>query len=273
MLELRRELARVVARQVRAALPAEDRTPAPAGRPLNPGADDLYLKGQYHYYKWSVPEFEKAVNYFERAIAVDPNYPQAYLGLAKAYGWQWIMGVLPPKEAFPKFNTALQKALSIDDSVPEAHYVQAVAAWYFYWNWAEAERQFKRALQLNPNLEEARFEYAWFLSTMGRHAEAVAAAQRAVEDDPFSVSANLALGSVYHLAGRLDEALRQIEKTIEIEPNDPRCYEYLGGVYQSLGLHDKVVEAQARRFVLEGAPAKTVEAMRKAYREGGYPGY
>lgn len=197
LLELRREMARVVARQVRAALPAEDSSQRAAARPLNPEAYDLYLKGQYHYYKWRAPEFQKAVNYFERAIAVDPNFVQAYLGLAKTYGWQWIMGVLPPQEAYPKFTSALQKALAIDSNAPEAHYVQAVAAWFFYWNWAEAEKEFRLALQLNPNLEEARFEYAWFLSAMGRHAEAISEARRAVETDPFSVSANLALGSVY----------------------------------------------------------------------------
>lgn len=180
---------------------------------------------------------------------------------------------MQPKEAFPKFNTALQRALAIDNTLPELHYVQAVAAWYFYWNWAESEKEFKLALQLNPNLEEARFEYAWFLSTMGRHAEAVAEAERAVAGDPFSVSANLALGSVYHMAGRLDEALRQIQKTAEIEPNDPRCYEFLGGVYQSLGLHDEAAEAEARRLTVAGAPAGAVETMRDAYRTGGYPGY
>ncbi|GIU80323.1 MAG: hypothetical protein KatS3mg005_3561 [Bryobacteraceae bacterium] len=272
MLELRREMARIVARQVRAALPTEEGTQRPA-RPLNPEAYDLYLKGQYHYYKWSVPEFEKAVSYFERAIAVDPNFVEAYLGLAKTYGWQWIMGVLPPKEAYPKFSSVMQKALAINSDVPEAHYVQAVAAWYFFWNWAEAEKEFRLALEKNPNLEEARFEFAWFLSGMGRHAEAVLEAQRAVEVDPFSVSANLALGSVYQLAGRLDEALRQIEKTIEIEPNDPRCYEFLGEVYKSLGLRDEEVKAYARRLELSGVPAETVEAMRTAYREGGYPGY
>lgn len=273
MLELRREMARLVARQIRTALPAEDSTQRAAARPLNPEAYDLYLKGQYHYYRWSVPEFEKAVNYFERAIAVDPNFAEAYLGLAKTYGWQWIMGVLPLREAYPKFTAAMQKALAIDGNVPEAHYVKAAAAYYFYWNWAEAEKEFRLALQLNPNLEEARFEYAWFLAAMGRHAEAVPEAERAVEVDPFSVSANLALGSVYQMAGRLDEALRQIEKTIEIEPNDPRCYAFLREVYHSLGLQDEEVKAYARKLELSGVPAETVESMRKAYREGGYPAY
>lgn len=108
---------------------------------------------------------------------------------------------------------------------------------------------------------------------MGRHAEAVPEAERAVEVDPFSVSANLALGSVYQMAGRLDEALRQIEKTIEIEPNDPRCYAFLREVYQSLGLQDEEVKAYARKLELSGVPAETVESMRKAYREGGYPAY
>jgi|DewCreStandDraft_4_1066084.scaffolds.fasta_scaffold32545_2 TolB-like protein/DNA-binding winged helix-turn-helix (wHTH) protein/Tfp pilus assembly protein PilF len=273
MLELRREMACIVARQVRAALPAEDATQRAAARPLNPEAYDLYLKGQYHYYKWSVPEFQKAVSYFERAIAVDPNFVEAYLGLAKTYGWQWIMGVLPPNEAYPKFTAAMQKALSIDGSVPEAHYVKAAAAYYFYWNWAEAEKEFRLALQKNPNLEEARFEYAWFLAAMGRHAEAVPEAQRAVEVDPFSVSANLALGSVYQMAGRPDEALRQIEKTIEIDPNDPRCYMFLREVYKSLGLRDEEVKAYARVLELSGQSDETVESMRKAYREEGYAGY
>lgn len=270
---MQRELARTVARQVRAALPAEDRARLSAARPLKPEAHEFYLKGQHHYYKWSPPEFVKALNYFERAIEADPDYAQAYLGLAKTYGWQWMMGVLPPKDAYPKFSAALKKALAIDDTLPEAHYVQAVAAWYFYWNWAEAEKEFKLALQLNPNLEEARFEYAWFLSTMGRQAEAVIEAERAVEGDPFSVSANLALGSIYHTAGRLDEALRQIRKTIEIEPNDPRCYDFLGGVYRSLGLFDEAVEAQAKQLALTGVPPETVEAMREAYRAGGFPGF
>lgn len=273
VIELQRELARTVARQVRINLSPEDQQRLSKARPVNPEAHELYLKGQYHYYRWRAEEFEKAVSYFQRAIAVDPEYSVAYLGLAKTYGWQWIVGAIPPNEAFPKFRQALERALQIDDTVPEAHYVKAVAAWYFYWNWAEAEKEFKLALQLNPNLEEARFEYAWFLSTMGRKAEAVVEAERAVEIDPLSVSANLALGSVYHVAGRLDDALAQLRKTVELEPRDPRGYEFLAGVYKSLGLYDELVETRRREMqALRVAPA-VVESMLEAYRTGGYPAF
>lgn len=129
-------------------------------------------------------------------------------------------------------------------------------------------KEFQDALRLNPNLEEAPHAYAWVLSTMGRNAEAVAEAQRAVEGVPFSASANLALGFVYDLAGRLDEVQRQIEKTIEVEPSAPRCYRFLGAVYQSLRLHDQAVEAVARELTLAKASAGTVEAMREACRTG-----
>jgi len=180
VLMLQRELARTVAKEIRTALSPEEQARLSRSRPLNPEAHELYLKGQYHYYKWSKKEFEKAVAYFEKAIVVDPNYAQAYLGLAKTYGWQWIQGSLPPKEAYPRFSAALKRALEIDDTLPEAHYVLAVSAWYFYWNWAQAEAEFKRALALNPNLEEARFEYGWFLTSMGRSTEGIAEAKRSV---------------------------------------------------------------------------------------------
>lgn len=140
MPQWRLELAGIVPQQARAPLSAEDRGRLPAARPPNPEAHDLYLRGRRHYHKWSVPEFEKAANCFHLATALDPNHAQAYLGLAKTLGWQWTLGVWPPKESFPKFTAALQEALAMDGSIPEAHHVQAFAAWYFYCNWAAAEK-------------------------------------------------------------------------------------------------------------------------------------
>jgi TolB-like protein/DNA-binding winged helix-turn-helix (wHTH) protein len=272
VLGLQRELARTVARQIHLTLSVEDQARLERGRPVLPEAHEMYLKGQFHYYRWSRPEFVKAIEYYRRAIDLDPEYAQAHVGLAKTFGWQWILGALPPNEAFPQFETALKRARALDESLPEVHYVQAVAAWYFYWNWEQAEQEFRRALELNPNLEEARYEYAWFLATMGRHGEAVVQAERAVETDPLSVSANLALGSVYHGAGMLDRALAQLRRTIELEPNDPRCHGFIGGIYRSLGLYDEMVEAERKRMALQGAKPGEIEAMEEAYRTGGYPG-
>ncbi len=272
VLGLQRELARTVARLIHLKLSVEDQARLERGRPVHPEAHAMYLKAQFHYYRWSRPEFVKAIEYYRKAIDLDPDYAEAHAGLAKTAGWQWILGALPPNEAFPLFEGALKRARAIDEALPEVHYVQAVAAWYFYWNWEQAKQEFQRALELNPNLEEARYEYAWFLGTMGRHGEAVVEAERAVETDPLSVSANLALGSVYHGAGMLDRALAQLRRTIELEPNDPRCHGFIGGVYRSLGLYDEMMEAESKRMALQGAKPGEIEAMKEAYRTGGYPG-
>jgi len=272
VIELQRELARTVARQVRVNLSPEDQQRLAKARRVNPEAHDLYFKGQYHYYRWRAPEFEKAILYFQRAAEADPDYSLAYLGLAKTYGWQWMVGAIPPNEAYPKFRAALERALAIDPTLPEAHYVQAVAAWFFYWNWDQAEKEFRLALASNPNLEEARYEYAWFLATMGRMNEAVAEAERAVRIDPLSIPANLALGEVYQWAGRADDALAQIRKTIELDPRDPRGYEFLAGIYRGMGLYDEMVEAQKREMEARGIEAGVEESMANAYRSGGYPG-
>lgn len=273
VLLLQREIARTIVREIRATLPPKEQAHLGRLRPLNPEAHELYLKGQYHYYKWTPPEFEKAVAYFEKAIAADPNYAEAYLGLAKTYGWQWIQGSLQPKDAYPKFSAALKRALEIDDTLPEAHYVLAVSAFYFYWNWGQAEAEFKRALALNPNLEEARFEYAWFLTSMGRFPEGVAEAKRAVESDPLSVSANLALGSTYQSARQYDQAIAQCRKTIELDPNDFRAHEFLAEAYEGLGLHEEAVRAHQKAMTLSGGRPEDVAALGEAYRTSGRTGW
>ncbi|MBK9166664.1 MAG: winged helix-turn-helix domain-containing protein [Bryobacterales bacterium] len=272
VLSLQREIARAVARQVRANLSPEEQARLARSRPVHPEAHEMYLKGQYHYYRWKKQEFAKAITYFERAIALDPDFAAAYVGLAKTYGWQWIQGSLPPEQAYPKFRAALKRALEIDDALPEAHYVQAVAAWYFYWNWEQAEAEFKRALELNPNFEEARFEYAWFLSTMGREEEAIAEAERAVEGDPLSAPANLALGSVYFVARRQDRAIAQLLNTIQLDPNDTRAYQFLAGVYEKLGLYEEAIATRKRLMVLSGARPEAIAEMEDVFRREGYEG-
>jgi DNA-binding winged helix-turn-helix (wHTH) protein/TolB-like protein/Tfp pilus assembly protein PilF len=273
VLVLQRDIARAVARQVRASLSPAEQEQLAVSRPLNHDAHEQYLKGQFHYYKWRVPEFQKALAYYQRAIDIDPDYAQAHLGLAKTYGWLWISGALQPREAYPKFIAALKRGTEIDDGLAEGHYVKAVAAWYFFWNWAEAEVAFKKALELNPNHEEARFEYAWFLSTMGRHEEAIPQAERAVEGDPLSAPANLALGDMYSLAGKFDLALATLQRAGELEPSDPRVYEFLRGTYNALGLYDEVVRVEQKAMMMRGAKTEDIEALGNAYRTGGRAGY
>ncbi|MBZ5685672.1 MAG: winged helix-turn-helix domain-containing protein [Acidobacteriia bacterium] len=273
VLTLQGEIAQAVAREIKVALTPEESTHLTRARPVKPEAYELYLKGQYHYYKWNPEDFKKAVDYFRKAIDADPHWAPPYAALANTYGWLWIDGAIPPQEALPQFSAALKTALEIDPTLPEVHYTQAAAAFYYRWNWDEADREFRRALELDPSLVEARFEYAWFLSTMGRLPEAIAEAQRAVERDPLSVSANLALGSVYSVARQDEKAIAQLQRTEAIEPNDSRAYEFLCGVYEQKGLFEDAIREYGKAMKLWGARPDQLAGLELAYKQSGANGY
>jgi TolB-like protein/DNA-binding winged helix-turn-helix (wHTH) protein/predicted Zn-dependent protease len=273
VLTLQSEVAQAVAREIKVAIsPAESRGLARV-RPVNPVAYELYLKGRYHYYKWTPEGFRTAVEYFQKAVEADPGWAEPYAGLATTYGWLWIEGALPPQEALPRFNAALQTALAIDDTVPEVRYALAASAFYYRWDWEEADREFQRALALDPNLVEARFEYAWFLSAMGRFPAAVAEAQRAVERDPLSVSANLALGSVCFLAHQDDRAIAQLRRTAELEPDDSRAHVFLTTMYEQKQMYEEAIAELQKVATSRGAPAEKLAGLQHAYQQSGPEGY
>jgi TolB-like protein/DNA-binding winged helix-turn-helix (wHTH) protein/Tfp pilus assembly protein PilF len=273
VLALQGEVGQAIAREVQVRLTPEENARLVHARPVNPVAYELYLQGQYHYYKWRPDEFQKAIAYFQKAIEADPKWAPAYAGLANSYGWLWMEGSLPPQEVLPRFNAALTTALEIDDTLPEVRYTLAVSAFYYRWDWGEAEREFKRALALNPNLAEARYEYAWYLTSMGRFAEGLTEAKRAVERDPLSVTANLALGSMYSRARQYNQAIPQLRHTIELEPDDPRGYGFLGSTYEQMGMYEEAVTARQKAMTLSGAQPEEVASLGRAYRQSGYKGY
>ena len=273
VLALQGEVGQAIAREVQVRLTPEENARLVHARPVNPVAYELYLQGQYHYYKWRPDEFQKAIAYFQKAIEADPKWAPAYAGLANSYGWLWMEGSLPPQEVLPRFNAALSTALEIDDTLPEVRYTLAVRAFFHRWNWGEAEREFKRALALNPNLAEARYEYAWYLTSMGRFAEGLTEAKRAVERDPLSVTANLALGSMYSMARQYNQAIPQLRHTIELEPDDPRGYGFLGSAYEQMGMYEDAVTARQKAMTLSGAQPEEVASLGRAYSQSGYKGY
>jgi len=273
VLTLQGEIARDVAREIKVALTSEESSHLSRPRPVNPVAYELYLKGQYHYYKWQVGDFRKAIEFFQQAIDADPHWAPPYAALANSYGWLWIAGALPPQEALPRFNAAIKTALEIDNTLPEAHYTLAAAAFYYRWDWDEADREFRTTLALEPSLVEARFEYAWFLSSMARYSEAIAEARRAVEQDPLSVSANLALGSVYSVNHDDDLAIAQLRRTAEIEPNDPRSYEFLSGIYEDKQMYGEAIQQLQKAATLRGAPPAELASLESAFQQSGAKGY
>jgi len=275
VLSLQDEVARAIAEEIKIKLTPQDQTRLTSARvrPVKPEAYELYLKGRYHYYKWRPDDFRKAIDYFQKAIEADPGWAPTYAGLATSYGWLWMEGALPAQEALPRFSAALKTALAIDDMDPEVRYTLAASAFYYRWDWEEADREFQRALALDPGLVEARFEYAWFLVCMGRFSQALAEAQRAVDRDPLSVSANLALGDIYFWSHQDDRAIAQLQHTADLDPDDSRAHGFLAGIYGQKQMYGEAIRELRQAMALGGTPPEKLADLERAYQQSGSDGY
>lgn len=204
---------------------------------------ELWLRGRYHWHKRTPEGFTRAIQAFSRAIEKDPTFAPAYAGLADTYT---VMGyfsqLIPPEEARSKARAAAVKALALDDSLAEAHTSMASVLEFEQWDWAGAEREYRRAIQLAPNYATAYHWYANNLSTRGRHEEAIACARRAVELDPLSPVLHVALAHAYLLAGQNDEALDPLSKALEIEPASANAHLFLGMTYSRQARYDKALD-------------------------------
>ena len=209
----------------------------------NVEAYQLYLKGRYYLEKRTRDDFQRAVRSFQEATALDPNYAQAYAGLADAFTLLSNWGFLPAESAFPKARDAAQKALSLDDSLAEAHTSLAVIKYAYDRDWSGAESDFRQAIELNPNYAAAHHWYSFFLSLQGRHEDALAQIRIAGQLDPLSIIINANKGLALYFARRYDEALEQLQKTLELDPNFPLVYQYLGYVYEQRKEYDRSISS------------------------------
>lgn len=185
----------------------------------DPEAYELYLRGRFFWNQRSPEGFEKAMGYFEQAIDLDPNYARAYAGLADTYSLMVNYGQLPPEEGFGKAKEMVHKALSLDESLAEAHTSLAFIEANYELNLQEGEKEFRRAIELNPNYATAYHWYANLLSNMNRPQESLMMSQRAQELDPLSPVINAALAEKYGLLRDFDLAAERLEKAIELNPN------------------------------------------------------
>jgi len=206
----------------------------------NVEAYQLYLKGNYAWNKHTEEDLQKAIEYFNQAIEKDPNYALAYTGLADSYG---VMGnnYLPPNEAFPKAQAYAAKALEIDETLAEAHTSMAAVRLFYEWNWAEAERELKRAQALDPNDAGAHDLYAVYLDAMGRLDEAMAETKRAQELDPLSLMFSTNVGIESYYARQYDEAIAQLEKTINLDSRYNPAYLWLGQAFEQKKMYREAI--------------------------------
>ncbi len=184
----------------------------------------------------------RAIEYFERAIEIDPDYAAAYSGLADSYAVLPLYGSVPPKEAMPRAEAAARRALEIDDTLAEAHTALGLVLALDHWDWSAGERSFRRAIELNPNYAIAHHRYGNYLQATGRAREALAEMQRALELDPLALDINRGLGNTYRDIGDYDRAIEQYLYVIEVSPTDAN-YRSLSQAYVLQGEYGKALDA------------------------------
>jgi TolB-like protein/DNA-binding winged helix-turn-helix (wHTH) protein/Flp pilus assembly protein TadD len=231
---LQREVVQAIVVEIKGKVTVAERASFASARPVNPEAYEAYLRGRYYFDRWP-EQLDKAVESFQRAIGKDPQYAPAFAGLALCYS---SMGYVDsPGEVFPKAKAAAARALEIDESQPEAHAALGFTRLNFDWDWPGAEREFGRAIELDPNNADVRHDYASYLGAMSRFDEAIVEAKRAVSLDPLSLRMNLRLGWAYMIARSYDEAIDQYKKTLELDPNFFQARLYLAWSYTFKGLY------------------------------------
>jgi len=254
LLTLQRDIAEAIARQITTSLGiARANVTADARRHSSSAeAYEHYLRGRYHWLQDTTDGLQKAMEHFRRAIELDPFYALAYSGLADTYTLIGSYGILPMSEAYPLGRAAALKALEIDDTIGEAHNSLAAITSDFYWEWADAERHFKRAIDLGPNYDTAYRFYSSYLAWMGRHEEALGFAVRARDLDPVSPHAWHNLGVVHYFARRYDDAITQFREALDLDPTFGGAHVMLGRVYVAKGLPDRAVKELERAKGLLG---------------------
>ena len=266
---LQGELAKEMTTALRMRLTGEDEKRLAKSYTANPEAYQDYLKGRYWWNKRGEQDLNKGIQYFQQAIARDPNYALAYSGLADSYAVLAGFGSVPPKEAYPKAKEAAQKALEIDDTLAEAHASLGLILTMYDWDWPGAEKEFQRAIELNPNYATAHAWYDLTLSATGRLEEAIAQSKRALTLDPVSMIGNWNAGYVFYLARQYDQAIEQERKTLELDPSFVPAYVILGENYVQKSMYREAVEAFEKALAISPGSAEALSGLGKAHALAG----
>jgi len=240
VLELQREVTHSITDEIQAKLTPPEKVHLGSARSVNSEAYEDYLKG--HYLLSIEGNMRQGIAYFQRAIQKDPNYALAYAGLAESYITLGQPGEdMPPKETLPQAKAAATKALAIDDSLGEAHAALAHVIELYDWDWQGAEKEYRRALELNPNDAMAHDWYGEYLQAMGRNEEGFVQVRQAMQLDPLNAHLATDLGEHFYTARQYDQAIRAFQKTFELEPDDGEAHLGLGWVYGEKKMYPEAI--------------------------------
>ena len=253
VLALQREVARAIASEIQIAVTSAEAARLANVRRVNPEAYEPYLKGRFYVNKYTEEGYKRALEYFQQSIEIDPEYAAAHAGLAQAYG---LLGAFYGlgSEAWPKASSAALRALEIDDTLAETHVSLALIRQYRDWDWLAAEREYKRAIELNPGDVTAHHEYAAHLTAMGRTPEALAEIKRAQELDPLSLVVNADMAWIYYRDRAYEQAIEHYRKTLELDETFVPAYHELGWVYEQMGMYEEAIEELQQAVALSSNP-------------------
>jgi len=252
LLVVQEKIAMEISENLRWQLSGEEQSQMTKRHTVNAEAYQLYLKGRYWWNKRTEEGFRNGIENFQQAIEEDPSYGLAYAGLADCYNMLGTYEIVPPSEAYPRAESAALRALDLDETLAEAHTSLGWAK-MSQWSGQEAEREFQRAIELNPGYATAHQWYGIYLSwILGRFDEALAEIKHAQELDPLSSIISTALGNTLRLAGRNDEAIEQLRKTLELDPNFPLAHERLGLALAQESMYEEAIAELEKAVSLSG---------------------
>jgi TolB-like protein/DNA-binding winged helix-turn-helix (wHTH) protein/Flp pilus assembly protein TadD len=270
-LALQNQVARAIAEQIRINLNPQEQAALTRHQVVNPEAYVSYLKGRYFWNKRTADTLRMAEANFNQAIEEDPNYAQAYSGLADTYALlgDWQYAVMTPTEALPKAKAAAMKALQLDPALGEAHNSLAFCLDGFDWNFESAEKEFRRAIELNPGYATAHHWYAWHLSLVGRNAEAIAEMKKAQNLDPLSLIINADLAELLVIVHSYEESIQQSRRTIEMDPNFGLAHNQLAQAYFQKGMYQEAIAELQKAVQLSGGSPTCAANLARAYAATG----
>jgi TolB-like protein/DNA-binding winged helix-turn-helix (wHTH) protein/Tfp pilus assembly protein PilF len=269
VLRLQRDVAQAIVHEIRVALTPHERSRLVAARAVDPEVYQLYLRGRFFWNRRTPEGLGKAIDAFERVIEREPGYAPAYAGLADAYIPMAYLDFLPPREAHVKAKRAALAALKIDESLAEAHASLAATLEFHDRDWVGAEREFKRAIELNPNYATAHHWYAQLLAPLGRTDECLAESRKALDLDPLSLIINGSLGNRLYLARQFDRAIEQLHKTLELDSSFDLAHWNLGEVHEAKRAFPQAIAAYTTAATLSRERPAVLAALARAHALSG----
>jgi TolB-like protein/DNA-binding winged helix-turn-helix (wHTH) protein/Flp pilus assembly protein TadD len=266
-LALQNNVAQAIAERIRIEVTPQEQAALKSVKTIDPATYEDYLKGRYFWSKRTADGLKKAVDYYNLAIAREPNYAAAYSGLADTYALlgDWQYAVMPTKEAVPRAKAAALKALELDDTLSEAHNSLGFCLDGFDWNFDAADREFRRAIELNPGYASAHHWYAWHVALLGRNDDALTEMKKAASLDPLSLNINSDLAELLLIAHFPDESIQQSRKTIDMDPAFSAAHNQLGQGYLAKHMYAEAIAELQKAIQLSGGSPIFTANLARAY--------